>query len=66
VESTLNAAAKTFENVRVSEFTVAPQVSPPQGELPFHELFIEFEKAPSDINAFAKIMDEALQNQNSY
>jgi hypothetical protein len=30
-------------NIRVNEFTVAPQISPVSG-LPYHEWFIEFEK----------------------
>jgi hypothetical protein len=66
VESALEEAVGDFDDVRISEFTVAPQVTPPDGELPFHEWFIEFEKAPANLNAFAKKMDEALQNQNSY
>ena len=50
----------------VSEFTVAPQVNPPTGELPYHEWFIEFEQAPKDMEAFAHTLDQALQAQNSY
>jgi hypothetical protein len=34
-------------NIRVNEFTVAPQISPVSG-LPYHEWFIEFENEPED------------------
>lgn len=53
-------------DVRISEFTVAPQVNPPKGELPFHEWFIEFENEPNDLNAFASKIDALMQQQNSY
>jgi len=53
-------------NARINEFTVAPQVHPPEGELPHHEWFIEFEIAPSNIKAFKKVLDQSLQKQNSY
>lgn len=58
-EATLNTA------VRVSEFTVAPQINPSEG-LPYHEWFVEFENEPENISALAKKIDESLQNQNSY
>ena len=66
VESALQEAVKATSGVSISEFTVAPQVSPPEGGLPFHEWFIEFEKQPIDIYAFAKAIDRDLQDQNSY
>ena len=52
-------------SVRVSEFTVAPQINPPTG-LPYHEWFVEFENEPEDVQAFAKKIDVSLQKQNSY
>jgi hypothetical protein len=54
------------EGVDVIEFTVAPQVSPAAGELPYHEWFIEFGKEPADIKAFALKVDKALQKKNIY
>ncbi len=51
---------------KVTEFTVAPQVDPGSGKLPYHEWFIEFEEVPEDIPAFAEYLDEALQKLNSY
>ena len=52
-------------DVRVSEFTVAPQINPSEG-LPYHEWFIEFENEPEDLSDFAKKIDASLQKQNSY
>lgn len=64
VEYALQEAIVTG-NARVSEFTVAPQITPESG-LPYHEWFIEFEQEPDDIHAFAYKIDQALQQQNSY
>jgi hypothetical protein len=50
----------------VVEFTVAPQVSPPQGELPYHEWFVEFSKLPDDLEKFRSTLDESLQQKNIY
>ena len=58
--------ATSVTDASVSEFTVAPQITPEINELPYHEWFIEFEKAPSDINFFIQQLDLALQKQNSY
>jgi hypothetical protein len=64
VETALNEAMQGSE-VLISEFTVAPQVNPPEG-LPYHEWFIEFEKAPENIDDFAQKIDTAMQKQNIY
>jgi len=53
-------------DIRIKEFTVAPQVNPPDGELPYHEWFIEFENKPDDMFALAKKIDAVMQKQNSY
>lgn len=58
------AVAQT--NFVINEFTVAPQVTPLIGELPYHEWFIEFENIPNNIETFALKIDENLQNQNIY
>jgi hypothetical protein len=52
--------------VRVNEFTVAPQVNPDMGEIPYHEWLIEFESLPSDIAVFSKNLDEEMVKQNIY
>jgi len=54
------------ENVEITEFTVAPQVNPIEGTLPYHEWFIEFSVAPNDLAAFSKKVDLALQKKNIY
>ncbi len=64
VETALQVAVKGTD-IRINEFTVAPQITPQKG-LPYHEWFIEFENEPKDLKAFAKQIDEELVNQNSY
>ncbi|HKG07071.1 MAG TPA: GH3 auxin-responsive promoter family protein [Pedobacter sp.] len=54
------------EQVEITEFTVAPQVAPAQGELPYHEWFVEFSELPADLTAFSKKVDKALQEKNIY
>lgn len=54
------------ENIEITEFTVAPQVNPPSGELPYHEWFVEFARAPKDITTFSEKVDLALQKKNIY
>jgi len=53
-------------NIKIKEFTVAPQVNPPSGELPYHEWFIEFENEPKDMDDFIEKIDLEMQVQNSY
>jgi len=65
VEHALLTVANS-EGIEITEFTVAPQVNPSQGELPFHEWFVEFGSFPVDIKAFSKKVDEALQQKNIY
>ena len=64
VEEAIIKAVKDTE-ARVTEFTVAPEITPKKG-LPYHEWLIEFEAAPKDLEAFAKSIDLELQKQNSY
>ncbi len=54
------------ESVKIVEFTVAPQVKPPEGGLPYHEWFIEFEKIPENLNSFAAKVDKMMEKQNIY
>lgn len=65
VEEALKLAVDQSDAV-VNEFTVAPQTAPKEGELPFHEWFIEFEKTPMDMIQFNRDIDESMQKQNSY
>ncbi|MEQ1553185.1 MAG: GH3 auxin-responsive promoter family protein [Ferruginibacter sp.] len=53
------------EEVLVNEFTVAPFVSSDAGKS-YHEWFIEFEKMPKNLLAFAKKIDTNLRSKNVY
>jgi hypothetical protein len=53
-------------NIRIVEFTVAPQVDPPEGGLPYHEWLIEFDTPPGDLEEFALDVDARLCAQNIY
>ncbi len=55
-----------MHNVQVVEFTVAPQVNPQAGELPYHEWYIEFEKEPNDMRKFSTDLDAEMIKQNIY
>jgi len=65
VEQAILAVANA-EGVEITEFTVAPQVNPPTGELPYHEWFVEFVNEPKDLSAFSEKVDLALQKKNIY
>jgi hypothetical protein len=54
------------EGVGITEFTVAPQVTPEAGELPYHEWFVEFSNPPADFKTFSEKVDQALQKKNIY
>jgi hypothetical protein len=47
------------------EFTVAPQVNPESGP-PYHEWLVAFDVLPDDAAAFARTLDQAMQEQNIY
>lgn len=59
----LKAAEKYPANI--IEFTVAPVINT-ENELPYHEWYIEFEKEPEDMQAFALEVDNMLRSKNSY
>lgn len=66
VEQAMKEACDVQE-VIINEFTVAPQLNPNDGELPYHEWFIEFDQNMSfDKKKFSADLDQALRNQNSY
>lgn len=65
VEHAILSVAKE-RNLEITEFTVAPQVNPLEGELPYHEWFVEFVNHPDDLENFAKEVDIALQKKNIY
>ncbi len=64
VEHALLKAAEE-ENIKITEFTVAPNISQNTGKS-FHEWFIEFENRPADMNAFTEKIDNNLRMKNVY
>ena len=64
VEDALLQAAQS-ENIRITEFTVAPFVSA-TNEKSYHEWFVEFEVLPKDLEAFALKVDDNLRRKNIY
>ncbi|PUZ25298.1 hypothetical protein DCC81_13405 [Chitinophaga parva] len=64
VEYSLMKAARE-EGVHITEFTVAPRVQV-DGELPYHEWFVEFENAPANLADFARKVDENMRGKNIY
>ncbi|MBI1305904.1 MAG: hypothetical protein GC181_04730 [Bacteroidetes bacterium] len=66
VEFALMSYAKEG-GIGITEFTVAPQVNPAEGEgIPYHEWFVEFENEPENLSDFANEVDRRLQNKNIY
>jgi len=65
VEEALMAAARRH-GASIVEFTVAPQVNPPEGGAPYHEWFVEFGQAPANLEAFAAEVDREMVKQNIY
>ncbi|WP_306351249.1 GH3 auxin-responsive promoter family protein [Flavobacterium sp. '19STA2R22 D10 B1'] len=64
VEEALKEAIEGTQ-IRVNEFTVAPQITPDNG-LPYHEWCIEFENEPDDYEVFTESIDQAMRKQNVY
>ena len=52
-------------DISVSEFTVAPEISPING-LPYHEWLIEFDNPPPNFNKFADKLNSEMVKQNTY
>lgn len=65
VERAMIQATQKY-GIDVVEFTVAPQVSPQMGKLPYHEWLVEFSETPSDMNSFSADLDRAMCEQNIY
>ncbi len=66
IEKALKYAMERHPEVEVTEFTVAPMVSPSNGELPYHEWLIEFATEPNDEQTFRSDLDRRLTELNSY
>lgn len=65
VEQALQYALGQHPEVRVREFSVAPQVTPESG-LPHHEWLIAFDAPPKNMESFAADLDKKMCLQNVY
>lgn len=65
VEKTMKFALEQFPEVKITEFSVAPQVTVSEG-LPYHEWLISFEEEPKDMTAFGLCLDNKLRELNTY
>ncbi|MDH3709595.1 MAG: GH3 auxin-responsive promoter family protein [Cyclobacteriaceae bacterium] len=65
VEKAMQATLEQYPETAIVEFTVAPQVTPPEG-LPLHQWFVEFASPPHNLSAFEKDLNLHLQKLNSY
>ena len=64
VESAILNAVKKGDGA-ISDFTVAPFISQNEGKS-YHQWFIEFEKKPTDMQAFSAELDAELRKKNVY
>jgi len=65
VDTALANTMKYHPEVKVAEYSVAPQVTPAEG-LPRHEWYIEFSQAPANLPAFERRLDEQMRKANTY
>ena len=65
VEAALKATVEKYP-AQINEFHLAPQVNPENGELPFHEWLIEFEKEPENMEDFRLYLDKEMRKKNTY
>ena len=63
VEDAIQAACQKM-SVNIIDFTVAPQINPPDGGKALHEWFIEFDSIPTDLIRFENCLDVELQKRN--
>jgi hypothetical protein len=66
VEKAMQQTLSLHPEVSISEFSVAPQVTPQEGGLPYHEWLIAFQNPPKNIEKFALDLDEKLCQLNTY
>ncbi len=65
VEKAMKQTMEKFPEVKLAEFTVAPNVAPSEG-MPHHEWLIEFAHEPNDEIFFAMELDNQLRKLNVY
>ena len=62
IQTALNKALSVFGG-SISEFTVAPKITPKPAR---HEWFIEFRDAPANLSDFEKLLNTEMELQNIY
>jgi len=65
VEEAMRQAADRH-NLVVHEFTVAPQVNPPDDALPHHEWYIDMDDTQIPLSDIEVTLDQVLTKQNIY
>ncbi len=65
VEKAMSFAIENSD-AELAEFHLAPRVEPKEGELPYHEWYVEFKKLPSDRDLFIEKLNSKLCELNSY
>jgi hypothetical protein len=65
-ERAMAEALKACPEASLVEFTLAPQVNPQAGELPYHEWLVEFAQAPQDSAKFQAALEASMVAQNIY
>ncbi|MCG8475468.1 MAG: GH3 auxin-responsive promoter family protein [Cytophagales bacterium] len=65
VERAMQFAQKNCPETELTEFTVAPNVTPKDG-LPLHEWYVEFRTPPDDQKKFERLLNEEMCRQNVY
>lgn len=65
VEEAMDIVSQDY-NLKIKEFTVAPQVNPPEGGLPYHEWLVECAEDVSQPDILAHKLDEEMIRQNIY
>lgn len=65
VETSMTSALEQ-SGAEVVEFTVAPLIAGTKHKYSCHQWFVEFQKTPEDIAAFAQTIDKLMCSQNIY
>jgi len=65
VEKAIQTTVSRHPETKLTEFTVAPNVTPAEG-LPHHEWYIEFSVPPNNPGKFSLDLDEQLRSLNVY
>jgi hypothetical protein len=65
-ERAMAEALKVCPEASLIEFTLAPQVNPSSGELPYHEWLVEFAQTPQDVMKFQAALEASMNAQNIY